>query len=76
MTSLAEKTCNSLRHNLQGVSKIHGITSGMGSSYVDNKNSLYQHTSGNAVSEFLRSVYDTPLFTVPYSKCSICPPPA
>jgi hypothetical protein len=33
---------------IQGVSKIHGITSGMNSSYVANKNSLYQHTSGNA----------------------------
>jgi hypothetical protein len=34
--------------NIQGVSRIHGITSGMGSSYVDNKNSLYQPRSGNA----------------------------
>jgi hypothetical protein len=34
--------------NIEGVSKIHGITSGMSSSYVDNKNSLYQHRSGNA----------------------------
>jgi hypothetical protein len=33
---------------IQGVSKIHGINSGMGSSYVDNKNSLYQPRSGNA----------------------------
>jgi hypothetical protein len=33
---------------IQSVSKIHGITSGMGSSYVDNKNSLYQHRSANA----------------------------
>jgi hypothetical protein len=29
---------------MQDVSKIKGITSGMNSSYVDNKNSLYQHT--------------------------------
>jgi hypothetical protein len=34
--------------NIQGVSKIQDITSGMSSSYVDNKNSLYQHRSGNA----------------------------
>jgi hypothetical protein len=34
--------------HIQGVSKIHGITSGMGSSYVDNKNSSYLHRSGNA----------------------------
>jgi hypothetical protein len=35
---------------IQGVSKIHGITSGMSSSYVPvyNKNGLYQHRSGNA----------------------------
>jgi hypothetical protein len=34
--------------NIQFVSKIHGITSGMSSSYVGNKNNLYQHRSGNA----------------------------
>jgi putative flippase GtrA len=33
---------------IQGVSKIHSITSGVSSSYVDNKNILYQHRSGNA----------------------------
>jgi hypothetical protein len=33
---------------IQDVSKIHGITSQMNSSYVDNKNSLYQLRSGNA----------------------------
>jgi hypothetical protein len=53
-----------------------GITSGMSSLYVDNKNSLYQHRAGNAVSKFLRSVNDTQLFTLPYSKRSKCPPPA
>jgi hypothetical protein len=61
---------------MQGVLKIHGITSGMSSSYVDNKNSLCQHRSGNAVSEFLRSVYDTQLFTLPCTTCSIYAPPA
>jgi putative flippase GtrA len=30
------------------VSKLHGITSGMSSLYVGNKNSLYKHRSGNA----------------------------
>jgi hypothetical protein len=30
--------------HIQGVSKIQGITSRMSSSYVDNKNSLYQHS--------------------------------
>jgi hypothetical protein len=38
---------NSLKNTIQGVSKIHGITSGMSSSYVDNKNSSLQHRSGN-----------------------------
>jgi hypothetical protein len=33
--------------SLQGVSKIHGITSGISSSYLDNKNSLYECRSGN-----------------------------
>jgi hypothetical protein len=33
--------------DIQGVSKIHGINSGMSSSHVDNQNSLYQHRSGN-----------------------------
>jgi putative flippase GtrA len=33
---------------MQGVSKVHGITSRMSSSYVDNKNISYQHRSGNA----------------------------
>jgi hypothetical protein len=33
---------------IQGVPKIHGITSGMGSSYVANKNSLNQPRSGIA----------------------------
>jgi hypothetical protein len=28
------------------------------------------------VFKFLRSAYDPQLFTLPYSKCSICPPPA
>jgi hypothetical protein len=36
---------------LQGVSKIHGTTSVMSFSYVDNTNSLYQHRSRNVVSE-------------------------
>jgi putative flippase GtrA len=33
---------------IQDVSKIHGITSGISSSYVDNKTNLYQHRSENA----------------------------
>jgi hypothetical protein len=33
---------------IQGVSKIHGINSGMSSSHVDNQNSLYQHRFENA----------------------------
>jgi hypothetical protein len=37
-----------VRRYIDGVSKIHGITSRMSSSYVDNKNSLYQRRSGNA----------------------------
>jgi hypothetical protein len=32
---------------IQGVSKIHGITSGFSSSQVDNKDSLYQPQSEN-----------------------------
>jgi hypothetical protein len=34
--------------HIQGVSKIHGINSGMSSSHVDKQNSLYQHRSVNA----------------------------
>jgi hypothetical protein len=34
-----------IHSNIKGVSKIHGITSGMSSSYGDNKNSLYHHRS-------------------------------
>jgi hypothetical protein len=34
---------------IQGVSKIHGITSGNSSSLVDNKNNLYQQRSGKAI---------------------------
>jgi hypothetical protein len=42
---------------IEGVSKIYVKTSGMSSSYVDNKNSLNQHRSSKAtVSVFLRSV--------------------
>jgi hypothetical protein len=37
-----------MKGNIQGVSKIHGITKGTSSSYVDNKNSLYHHRPGNA----------------------------
>jgi hypothetical protein len=33
---------------IQGVSKTHRITSGMSSSYVDRKNSLYQNRCGTA----------------------------
>jgi hypothetical protein len=34
---------------IQGVSEIHGITSGMSSACVNNKNSLNLHSSGNAL---------------------------
>jgi hypothetical protein len=33
--------------DIQGVSKIYGITSGMSSPHVDNKKSLYQYRSEN-----------------------------
>jgi putative flippase GtrA len=69
-------TLNIICYIYLGVSEIHGITLGMNSSYVGNKNSLYQPRSKNAVFEFLRCACDTKLFTLPHSKCSICPPPA
>jgi hypothetical protein len=56
--------------------KSHGIISGKRSSCADNNNSLYHHRYENAVSDFFRSVHGTHLFALPYSKCSIRPPPA
>jgi hypothetical protein len=37
---------------IQGASKVHGVTAGMSSSYVTNKNSLYQHRSSFHVKAF------------------------
>jgi hypothetical protein len=37
-----------LFYSIQDVSEIHGITSGISSSYIDNKKSLYPPRPGNA----------------------------